>query len=96
MGRPKTKDLPDLTGLALPGAEIALRATPRAAQNTLILQNGQLRATVTAPPENGKANASIQVMLAKAMGVAPSHLHLLRGAASRDKVFVYSSVSSRN
>lgn len=77
----------DLSHLASPGATIALRVTPRARRNALSLADGQLRAHVTAPPEDGRANAAVTKMLAKALGVAPSRLTLLRGASARDKVF---------
>lgn len=48
-----------------------------------------LKITVTAAPENGKATAAVQALLARAMRIAPSDLELLRGATSRDKVFAY-------
>lgn len=85
----KPRDLPDLSHLAVPGAEIAVKATPRAARARLAEENGALRAYVTVPPEDGKANAAVQALLAAAMGVAPSHLTLLRGQTARNKVFVY-------
>ncbi len=81
-------DSPDLTDMARDGAEIALRVTPRASRTRLVREeDGSLRAYVTVPPEDGKANAAVRKLLAKALGVAPSRLTLLRGATSRDKVF---------
>jgi len=90
MAKPKIKDLPDLSDLARPGIQITLRVTPKAANTRLSRQGDDLRAAVTAAPENGKANAAVQDLLAKAMKVAPSQLVLVRGQASRTKVFVYS------
>jgi uncharacterized protein YggU (UPF0235/DUF167 family) len=81
------KHLPDLTHLARPGAEIALRVTPRASGDRIIAGGAVLRVQVTAPPEDGKANAAAQKLLARAMGVAKSRLALLRGQKARDKVF---------
>ncbi|MFV1594813.1 DUF167 domain-containing protein [Phaeobacter sp. JH20_36] len=96
MGKPKQKDLPDLSHLAIAGAEIAVRVTPKASRNAVIRagaescgQAGVLKITVTAAPENGKATAAVQLLLARAMGIAPSQLTLLRGATSREKVFAY-------
>lgn len=89
MAKPKLRDLPDLSDLARPGTEIALRVTPKAARICLTRGNGTIRAWVTAAPENGRANAAVQGLLAAAMGVAPSHLDLKRGQAARDKLFVY-------
>lgn len=85
----KLRDLPDLSDLAVAGREIAVRVTPRAARARLVAEAGTLRAYVTVPPEDGKANAAVQELLAAAMGIAPSHLRLLRGQTARDKVFAY-------
>ena len=81
------KSLPDLSHLARPGAEIALRATPRAARDRIVIEGADLRIYVTAPPEDGRANAAIAKLLAKAMGVARSRLTLVRGQTARDKLF---------
>ena len=89
MAKPKIRDLPDLSDLARPGAEISLRVTPKAARNSLTRDGDTLRATVTVVPENGKANGAVQALLAAAMKVAPSRLELRRGQTSRDKVFVF-------
>ncbi len=77
----------DLTALALPGAEFAVRVTPRASRNAVLAEGGEIRVYVTVVPEDGKANAAVQKLLAKALGVAKSRLVLIRGATSRDKVF---------
>lgn len=77
----------DLSHLAREGAEFTLRVTPRARRNTIIAEGDLIRVHVTAPPEDGKANAAVAKLLAKALGVAKSRLTLLRGLTSRDKVF---------
>jgi uncharacterized protein YggU (UPF0235/DUF167 family) len=78
---------PDLCHLAIPGAEIAVRVTPRGGRNAIEAGPEGLRVRVSAPPEDGKANDAVRRLLAKAMGVAPTRLVLVRGATSRDKVF---------
>lgn len=79
---------PNLSHLAVPGAEIAVRVTPRASRNAvLVAEDGSIRVAVTAAPEGGKATAAARKLLAKALGVAKTRLVLLRGAAARDKVF---------
>ena len=80
--------LPDLTHLAVPGTEIAVRVTPRGGRDVIEAGAEGLRVRVTAPPEDGKANDAVRRLLAKAMGVAPTRLVLVRGATSRDKVFL--------
>jgi len=77
----------DLSHLARPGAEIALRVTPKASRNAITRTEEGLRAYVTVVPEDGKANAAVIGLLAKALGIAKSRLTLIRGATARDKVF---------
>ena len=76
-----------LAHLAQPGTQIAVRVTPRAARNRITQKDGQIRVYVTAVPEDGKANAAVQKLLAKALGVAKSRLTLIRGQTARDKTF---------
>ncbi len=89
MAKPRAGTLPDLADLAVPGTEITLRVTPKAARNSLVQTREGLKAAVTAAPENGKANAAARALLARAMKVAPTRLELKRGATSRQKTFVY-------
>ncbi|WP_204112928.1 DUF167 domain-containing protein [Shimia biformata] len=77
----------DLTHLATPGTEIAVRVTPKASRNLVKVEADGIRVYVTVVPEGGKANAAVQKLLAKALGVAKSRLVLVRGQTSRDKVF---------
>lgn len=89
MAKPKLRDIPDLSAYATPGTAIPVRVTPKAAKDSIALDNGTVRITVTEPPENGKANGAVRRILAAAMGVAPSNLILKQGQTSRDKLFVY-------
>lgn len=41
---------------------------------------------MTAPPVDGKANAPLCKLVARAAGVAPSRVSIVRGASSRQKV----------
>lgn len=77
----------DLSHLALEGAEIAVRVTPKASRDRIVVEEGQIRIYVTTVPEDGKANAAVQKLLAKALGLPKSRLSLIRGQTSRDKVF---------
>lgn len=79
------RDLPDLSALALSGAEFRIRATPKASRNR-IDPGDPLRVYVTAPADKGAANAAVIVLLAKALGVAKTRLTLVRGTTGRDKV----------
>lgn len=77
----------DLSHLARPGAEIAVRVTPKASRDRIAVEDGMIRVYVTVVPEDGKANQAVVKLLARALGVAKTRLTLVRGAASRDKVF---------
>ena len=66
---------------------LAVRVTPGARVEALELSEGRLSAKVRAKPEDGKANEAVLGLIARALGVAPSRLSLLRGATSREKQF---------
>ena len=67
---------------------VAVRVQARARRNEVAEQpGGVLRVRVTAAPEGGEANRAVIALLAAALGVAPSRIELVRGAASRDKLF---------
>ena len=69
------------------GVTVELRAQPRARRTALELApGGTLKATVTAPAEDGRANAAIVELLAAAWRVPKSAFEVMRGATGRDKV----------
>ncbi|PHO03693.1 hypothetical protein CSC82_12630 [Rhodobacteraceae bacterium 4F10] len=81
----------NLSRLAVEGTEITVRVTPKASRNAVKVEDGQIRVYVTTVPEGGKANAAVQKLLAKQMGLAKSRLVLIRGQTARDKTFLVSS-----
>ena len=76
-----------LSHLAIPGHDLAVRVTPKAARNDVAVTDEGLRVSVTCVPEDGKVNAAVVKLLANALGVAKSRLTLVRGATSREKLF---------
>ncbi|HHS89605.1 MAG TPA: DUF167 domain-containing protein [Rhodobacteraceae bacterium] len=76
-----------LSYLASPGAEISVRVLPGASRNAVTLDGKVIRISVTAVPERGKATKAASKLLARALGVAPGRLTILRGTTSRDKTF---------
>jgi uncharacterized protein (TIGR00251 family) len=71
-------------GLVLP-----VRAQPGARRNGVQgEQNEALKVAVTAPPEDGRANAALVEVLRKELGLKRSQVELLAGATSRDKRFL--------
>ena len=66
---------------------LRVRVQPRSSSCEIrALADGSLRVRTTAPPTDGKANSDVIRQIAKAYRVPASHVSLLRGAASRDKV----------
>lgn len=76
-----------LADMALPGPVIVVRVTPGARRSAIVRTPDHLKVATTAPPEDGRANAAVTDLLARALGVAPARLALIRGATSRDKIF---------
>lgn len=66
---------------------LTLRVQPRASKDELLLHGGGLKARVTAPPVDGKANEHLVKFLAKAFGVAKAQVELVRGETGREKQF---------
>jgi uncharacterized protein (TIGR00251 family) len=57
-------------------------------------QAGALKVAVTAPPEDGRANAALVEVLRKALGVKRSQVELIGGLTSRDKRFLIRGVTT--
>ena len=73
---------------------VSLRVMPRAAQDKIAglapVAEGvvELKIGVKAPPEDGKANAAVIKLLAKAWKVPKSSLSIIKGATDRRKVIL--------
>ena len=66
---------------------LRVRVQPKASRNQIDgYQADTLRLRVTAPPEDGKANAAVVALLADTLGIAKSKIQIARGHSSRDKV----------
>lgn len=78
--------------LATGGVRMALRVTPKAAADRIGTVEAQadgaraLKVAVTAVPENGKANAAVIRLLAKAWGMPQKALSIVAGSGGRRKV----------
>lgn len=79
--------------LAPDGLVVTVRATPRGGRDAIDglmeLSDGRtaLKARVSVAAEDGKANAALGKLLAKAAGIAPSRVDLVSGATGRTKSF---------
>ena len=67
-------------------ADLQIRVQPRARRDELVGEReGRIVVRVAAPPVDGKANAAACRLLARAAGVEPSAVEVVRGHGSRDK-----------
>jgi uncharacterized protein len=67
--------------------DLLVRLQPRARRDEVVGERaGAIVIRVTAPPVDGKANAALCALIARAAGVPPSRVSVVRGQASRDKV----------
>lgn len=71
------------------GATLAVRAQPGAKKDGVLGRHGgAVKVAVTAPPEDGRANAALVEYLKNWLGVKRSQLVLLSGEKNRNKVFL--------
>jgi uncharacterized protein len=67
--------------------ELEVRVIPRARRDELAGErDGRLLVRVTAPPLEGRANAAVCELIAKAAGVPKTSVAVIRGERSRDKL----------
>ncbi len=76
----------------MPSCRIAIRLTPKAAREAIqgwakdVSGGDILKCSVTAVPENGKANEALIVLLSKKLKTPKSAIFLIRGATDRNKI----------
>ncbi len=75
------------------GVILPVRATPAAKRNAITgIHDGMLKVSVTAPPDDGRANAAIVALLAKSLKISKSRVQLVSGATQRQKKFLLADV----
>lgn len=74
--------------LARIGADgrLAVKVTPGAREESVTLTDGAVLVKVRAPADKGAANLAVIAVVARALGLAPSRVTMLRGATSRAKL----------
>jgi uncharacterized protein YggU (UPF0235/DUF167 family) len=88
MARP-ARSLPDSAALRAridAGGRLAVKVTPGAREESVALAEDAVLVKVRAPADKGAANDAVIAVVARALGLAPSRLTLLRGATSRQKL----------
>ena len=76
------------------GIEIHLKVVPGASRSKIVGYLGDaLKIQVAAPPERGKANASVEALIAVTLGVSKSAVAVVSGAASPRKVVLVKGIT---
>lgn len=76
------------------GAILAVRAQPGAKRNVVLGEHtGALKVAVTAPPEDGRANASLVEVLRDWLGVKRSQVEIVGGQTNRNKTLLIRGVT---
>lgn len=74
---------------------VRVLVTPRAKSNEIVGErDGELVVRVSAPPEDGRANAAVCRLLADALGVRARCVSVAHGERSRHKVLRVTEMSS--
>jgi uncharacterized protein (TIGR00251 family) len=68
-------------------ARLRLRVSPGSARSAIVGRHGDgWKVRVTAPPEDGRANAAVVRLIAETVSVSRDAVSVVSGAGSRDKV----------
>ncbi|MBA4767318.1 MAG: DUF167 domain-containing protein [Porphyrobacter sp.] len=88
MARPPAQlpDAGELRGRIGADGRLAVKVIPGAREESVTLTDAAILVKVRAPADKGAANAAVLGVVARALGLAPSRVRLLRGATSREKV----------
>lgn len=83
--------------MLLATGRLALKVTPRARSEGVEGMNaaGELVVKVRVVPEDGKANAAVIAMIAKAFDLPKSRLEITRGTTGRHKIIAYTRKCSK-
>jgi|YelNatPaOPRAMG01_1025707.scaffolds.fasta_scaffold62631_2 uncharacterized protein (TIGR00251 family) len=66
---------------------VKVRVVPNAGKDCVAEEGGELKVYVRAPPVEGKANKAVVEILADYFKVKRSAVRMIKGEASREKVF---------
>jgi uncharacterized protein len=76
------------------GVAIPVYAQPGAKRNSVLGEHaGMLKVAVTQPPEDGKANAAIALLLAQHLGTNKSNVTQIAGKTNRRKQFLVQEIT---
>jgi hypothetical protein len=68
---------------------IKAKVKPKAKKDEIVvIKANQVKISIKAPPQAGKANEACIALLAKVLGITKKEIKLLLGKTSREKVFL--------
>ncbi len=72
------------------GIQFMAAIQPRASRNQILgIHNHRLKIKLTSPPVDGAANQACIKFLAKAFGISPSRIAIVKGESSRNKTIQF-------
>ena len=91
--RQKKKAL-KLSDMAAATTRLKIKVVPGASRSEISGWLGDvLKVRVTAPPEKGKANKAVEVLLAQALGLPEAALRIVSGSTAQRKTVIVEGVS---
>jgi uncharacterized protein len=73
---------------------LSVRIQPRASKNEMVtMASGGLKIRLTAPPVDGAANEALVKFLADTLSIPKSHVEIVSGHTSREKIVRISGIS---
>jgi uncharacterized protein (TIGR00251 family) len=77
------------------GIQFSAAIQPRASRNQILgIHNHCLKIKLTSPPVDGAANQACIKFLAKAFGISPSRITIVKGETSRNKIIQFEGMDS--
>ncbi len=78
------------------GIQFAAAIQPRASRNQILgIHNQCLKIKLTSPPVDGAANQACIKFLAKAFGISPSRVSIVKGETSRNKTIQFEGMDPK-
>ena len=76
------------------GIQFAAAIQPRASRNQILgIHNHCLKIKLTSPPVDGAANQACIKFLAKAFGISPSRIAIVKGETSKNKTIQFEGMN---
>lgn len=73
---------------------LSIRIQPRSSKNEIVtMESGALKIRLTAPPVDGAANEALVKFLAQTLSIPKSHVEIVSGHTSREKIVRISGMS---